>query len=490
MGNATCKKKSLRRMRPTLQVLLSAAARLAMPPPRSLPHPRLRRAAQHASLSLLLHASGGAVHINSLHLTQRSRPASHCCLRCLSRQERFTRTFDVFPFEQPRHPQTATAAFHQADTKQLSSSTTGGVYGFGSASLRFQNEVYGCHLNYGKVNKAVLELAASEPVEVRELAPMAPSRLLPEFAAKFKPELGRTFATTVSRDAPPGKDGLARYWVQPKDTGGLFPGTDEPELFSMDAPRGAGPPTQMHAAPSQLLTPAERREVLVFDKCHQRARAALRKAANDACQVTRVMQQRYPNGVIGLEGPGCEGSVIYSSGRQTRLRTKAGLEAQREQRFESIKARRDTQLDYKLLTHDHANTAVDHLFPRKAKSSIGVRGAPSATCGAARPRSGPASGSSRLPLAVPCLANSAHPACFDIETPDTQGTDREFRDAARRRAARQWLPLEPGEAAPRAQRRACGRVAQRGHARQGLRYHFGRDAGGAAVGDRPVAVLA
>ena len=49
-------KKSLRRMRPTLQVLLSAAARLAMPPPRSLPHPHLRRAAQHASLSLLLHA--------------------------------------------------------------------------------------------------------------------------------------------------------------------------------------------------------------------------------------------------------------------------------------------------------------------------------------------------------------------------------------------------------------------------------------------------
>ena len=66
-------------------------------------------------------------------------------------------------------------------------------------------------------------------------------------------------------------------------------------------PRGAGPPNAMHAAPTQLLTPMERREALVFDKCHQRARLALRKAANDACQLTRVMQQRFPNGVIGLE---------------------------------------------------------------------------------------------------------------------------------------------------------------------------------------------
>jgi len=95
----------------------------------------------------------------------------------LCAQEQFTRTFDVFPFEQPRHAATmqSTATSHDQATKpKLSSSTTGSVYGFGSASLRFQNEVYGCHLAYGKVNKAVIELADPEPVEVSELKTIAP----------------------------------------------------------------------------------------------------------------------------------------------------------------------------------------------------------------------------------------------------------------------------------------------------------------------------
>lgn len=291
-------------------------------------------------------------------------------------QEQFTRTFDVFPFEQPRHPQSTMDPSTMAETKKLASSTTGAVYGFGSASLRFQNEVYGCHLSYGKVNKAVIELEPTEPVSVQNLGPAAPSMQLPEFAAKFKPPLGRTFATTVSRDAPPGHDGKQQFWVQPKDTGGLFPGGDEPEIFAMNAPRGSGPPSTMHAVPTQLLTPAERREALVFDKCHQRARLALRKAANDACQLTRVMQQRFPNGVIGLEGPGSQQSTVYEADRNRRESEAARKAGSAAQRFENISTRRDSQLDYRLLTHDHKNSTVDPMFPRKAASSIGVRGAP------------------------------------------------------------------------------------------------------------------
>ena len=297
----------------------------------------------------------------------------------LTLHEQFTRTFDVFPFEQPRHPQSMTDPSLMAETKKLSSSTTGAAYGFGSASLRFQNEVYGCHLNFGKVNKAVIELADHEPVNVVNLGETAPSRMLPEFAAKFKPELGRTFSSTVSRDAPPTQGGGSQYWVQPKDTGGLFPGSEEPEIFAMGAPRGSGPPNTMHAAPTQLLTPAERREALVFDKCHQRARLALRKAANDACQLTRVMQQRYPHGVLGLEGPGCADSVIYAQDRQNRETEDARKTQQAQQRFENIAVRRDSQLDYRLLTHDHKNMSQDHLFPRKATSTIGVRGDPTSS---------------------------------------------------------------------------------------------------------------
>ena len=268
-------------------------------------------------------------------------------------QEQFTRTFDVFPFEQPPLPD-ATTLSTLPSTKRLASSTTGTAHGFGSASMRFQNEVYGCHLAYGKVAKAVIELDDAAPVEVGELGPGAPSRMLPEFAARFQPEPGRTFASTVPRDAPPAADGSQRFWVQPKDTGGLFPGVDEPDIFTMSAPRGAGPPSQMHAAPTQLLTPAERREALVFDKCHERARLALRKAASDACQLTRQMHTRYPHGVIGVEGPGCASSLIYESSRQRAQEAHEKRASHAARRFDNIATKRESQIDYRLISHEGA----------------------------------------------------------------------------------------------------------------------------------------
>ena len=251
------------------------------------------------------------------------------------------------------------------------------MYGFGSASLRFQNEVYGCHLPFGKVNKAVIELdKMPEAVDVTETHVTAPSRLLPEFASNFKTEPGRTFARTVPREAPPSESGEPRYWVQPKDTGGLFPGDTAPPPFVMGAPRGAGHPAEMHEPPKMLLTPAERREALVFDKCHQRANATLRKASHDACLLTHTMQHRFPNGVIGLEGPGCPDSIIYAESRQKREAMAAKASKLRVERHDNIASKRETQLDYRLGTHDPHNTTQDKMFPSKAASSLGIRGAP------------------------------------------------------------------------------------------------------------------
>jgi len=246
--------------------------------------------------------------------------------------------------------------------------TTGSVYGFGSASLRFQNEVYGSHLAYGKVNKTVIELNPPQPVPVTELADNAPSRMLPEFAAFFSPELGRNFQPSVNRDAPPGPNGEPRYWVQPKDTGGIFPSSEPPELFSMPAPRGTGRPTTMHEVPPYMMTPAERREALVFDKCHERARLALRKAANDACQVTQVMQQRYPTGVIGLEGPDCPDSIIYRIPHEKKKIVENKHLQHAKGRHDHLALRRETQLPYNFMHHDHTNKTEDHMFPQKAKT--------------------------------------------------------------------------------------------------------------------------
>ena len=229
-------------------------------------------------------------------------------------EDQFTRTFDVYPFEAAHQPQASGGATNKMGM------TTGSVYGFGSAALRFQDDVYGSVLPYGKVNHCIIELEATQPVPVTSLASSAPSQMLPDFAANFAPELGRNFATTVNRDAPPGPDGRERFYVQPKDQDGIFPNGAEPGIFAMHAPRGTGRPGQMHEVPAHVLTPAERREALVFDKCHERARLELRKAANQACALTRNMQDRYPNGVLGVEGPACADSLIYR-GEPSAIRT-------------------------------------------------------------------------------------------------------------------------------------------------------------------------
>jgi len=278
----------------------------------------------------------------------------------LTLEEQFTRTFDVYPF------QAAGTTGAQTQTNgQPMGMTTGSIYGFGSASLRFQNEVYGSHLAYGKVNKSVIELNPPEPVRVENLAENAPSRMLPEFAAFFSPELGVNFQRGVNRDAPPGPDGTAQFWVQPKDSSGVFPSLDPPDIFSMAAPRGTGGPSTMHEAPQHLMMPAERREALVFDKCHGRARAELRKAANDACQLTSVMQQRYPTGVIGVEGPNCPDSIIYRIPFEKKHKIESAKAQHAFGRHEQLRVKRETQLPYNFMHHEPANTHNEPLFQRK-----------------------------------------------------------------------------------------------------------------------------
>ena len=110
-----------------------------------------------------------------------------------------------------------------------------------------------------------------------------------------------------------------------------------------------------------------RREALVFDKCHQRARLALRKAANDACQLTRTMQQRHPNGVIGVEGPNCDDSLIYRDQRSDRAEIVAYVADHQKARYDNLRLKRDTQLPYKLLSHDPSNTSEEVMFPKKAR---------------------------------------------------------------------------------------------------------------------------
>ena len=100
--------------------------------------------------------------------------------------EEFTQTFDVFPVHAPATQSTLRPATTQTGT--FAAGVNGFEYGFGSATRRFQNEVYPQHLMYGMANKAVIELDRTEPVPVTQMSDSAPSALLPEFAARFEPE--------------------------------------------------------------------------------------------------------------------------------------------------------------------------------------------------------------------------------------------------------------------------------------------------------------
>lgn len=276
--------------------------------------------------------------------------------------EEFNSTFDVFPMQVPATQSTRHSAT-QAGT--FAAGVNGFEYGFGSATRRFQSEIYPQHLPYGIANKAVIELGRTPFVSVTQLTDAAPSALLPEFAARYEPEPGCAFSYGPDRKHPPGPDGQELFWVQAKDNQSPIENHDSPDLFAVPAPRGTGSIDQLHEQPTELMAPVHRREALVFDKCQQRARAELRKATNDACRVARISHAVYPNGILGCEGPLVPQTILYADVRNATLAHQAKREEHAQRRHDNLSYKRDTQLPFRLLTHNSHNTTHDRIFTRK-----------------------------------------------------------------------------------------------------------------------------
>jgi len=248
------------------------------------------------------------------------------------------------------------------------------AYGFGHSSVRFHSAAFpSAHVPYGYSNTAVIGLQRPTPAPVDAAHESAPSRVLPAYAANFVTEDGRAYAKTVSRSAPASGDGAARYWVQAKDLQSPLGPTEPPEIFPMAAPRGAWD-MQGQGGPATVkedefkMTPAERREAVIFNKAHDRARKALRKANNDACRLTSLMQQAYPNGALGLESSATGDSIVYRMQRARHEAADAAAAAHARARHENLRAKRDTQLAYPMLDHDPANTTTERLFQGKART--------------------------------------------------------------------------------------------------------------------------
>lgn len=242
-----------------------------------------------------------------------------------------------------------------------------GTYGFGTCSIRFKNQVRDSAFgNFGVSNATTIPLTKTAPIPIESMAGAAPSKTLPEYASTFEIPLGQSYAKTPSRDAPYGPNGEKLYYVMAKDKGNGEPG----EIFTMQAPRGAGPRTTMHDITDGLMTPAERREALIFNKCRDRAEKMLRKQASDACRMTLTMKRNHPHGVLGLESADCPDTVVYARERAALLAQEKAATEQAMRRHDNLSRRRDSQLPAPMLEHNPYDTTQARLFPRVGKVDI------------------------------------------------------------------------------------------------------------------------
>jgi len=79
-----------------------------------------------------------------------------------------------------------------------------------------------------------------------------------------------------------------------------------------------------------------------------------------------------------VEGPGCASSLIYESSRQRAQEAHEKRASHAARRFDNIATKRESQIDYRLISHEGApnNQMREAIFQRKAVSSLGLRGAP------------------------------------------------------------------------------------------------------------------
>jgi hypothetical protein len=254
----------------------------------------------------------------------------------------------------------ATRAFHSAGQPPT------GAYGFGTLSIRFKDHVQDSTFGkFGTSNAATIPLTSTAPVPLDAVAFNAPSRVLPAYAAAFEVPLGQSFGTTVLREAPAGPNGEKQYYVLPKEGRG-----GEAKMSVMAAPRGAGSRSSMHEIMDGLMTPAERREALVFNKCRERAEHALRKAASEACRQTLTMKRNHPNGVLGVESAACPETIVYARERAAMLSREAKAAVHAAGRHDHLARRRDSQLPAPMLQHDSNDTTQARLFPRLGKVDV------------------------------------------------------------------------------------------------------------------------
>eukprot|EP00304_Pavlova_gyrans_P004023 CAMPEP_0206038554 /NCGR_PEP_ID=MMETSP1466-20131121/4189_1 /ASSEMBLY_ACC=CAM_ASM_001126 /TAXON_ID=44452 /ORGANISM="Pavlova gyrans, Strain CCMP608" /LENGTH=428 /DNA_ID=CAMNT_0053413153 /DNA_START=10 /DNA_END=1293 /DNA_ORIENTATION=+ len=238
------------------------------------------------------------------------------------------------------------------------------VYGFGTASLRFNNTEYPGQA-HGLVNKQVVNLEDGGPLPLdRPMGPGAPSLTLPAYASRFRQEPGRSFGPTPAF----GPDDPTKKYVLPKPhfvNGRLT----EPDVVEVAVPRGAAAdPRAMHAPVQGVVTPLERREAMAFEKANMRARLAHRAEKAEHVRRVTLMRQAHPRGLHGVEAPGMADARVYSEESLALARREEAAARHAADRAQRLHAAANSHVGYPLLEHDDANGATEKIFQSRARA--------------------------------------------------------------------------------------------------------------------------
>lgn len=300
--------------------------------------------------------------------------------------EKFATLFDVYLPEQSGTRQLGDSTLQMGSSRTSAAFSLGGgggagasarasaqtaqAFGFGDASIRFNTIEYPMQQN-GVCNKQVLLLDDAGPIPLPGgVAPGALSNTLPAYAVHFAPEDGRTFARTPAFG--PADPSRAHILPKPHFVNGRL---TQPDVVEVSVPRGAARSLrQMHDVPEGVLTPAERREAVAFEKSLGRARLVHRAEKAEHVRRAQLARLAHPHGMHGVEAPGAAGSHVYAA-RAAADADAASVAAVRAQfRRENLWQRGNSQLSHPFLEHAEPGPAdaprESRLFQGRARTAF------------------------------------------------------------------------------------------------------------------------
>jgi hypothetical protein len=126
-------------------------------------------------------------------------------------------------------------------------------------------------------------------------------------------------------------------------------------MNGVNAPRTVAVLAPQSMKKQGLLTPAERREIMEFEKLSLQAKRTRHRADLDDKRRVQIMRARHPEGLIGADGPTAQDSDVYSAKAHEINRQQNMREHHVQGRTQQLGRQQSSTFGrpYGLLSHDH-----------------------------------------------------------------------------------------------------------------------------------------